>query len=78
MSRPADGRKLSGARAAAVTGFAGRFPGIFAFALGAIAALAYPPLHLWPLGLGALAIIVWHIHSAPTWRSVLWRAYLFG
>ncbi|MBA4044829.1 MAG: apolipoprotein N-acyltransferase [Erythrobacter sp.] len=55
-----------------------RRPLLAALALGVIAACAYPPLHLWPLGLAALAGFVWLIHSAPNWRSALWRGWWFG
>jgi apolipoprotein N-acyltransferase len=47
-------------------------------ALGLIAACAYPPLHLWPLGLAALAGFVWLIYSAPNWRGALWRGWWFS
>lgn len=46
--------------------------------LGLIAACAYPPLHLWPLGLAALAGFVRLVYAAPTWRSALWRGWVFG
>jgi apolipoprotein N-acyltransferase len=49
-----------------------------AIALGLIAACAFPPLHLWPLGLAALAGFVWLIHTAANWRSALWRGWWFG
>jgi apolipoprotein N-acyltransferase len=49
-----------------------------AIALGLIAACAFPPLHLWPLGLAALAGFVWLIHTAPNWKSALWRGWWFG
>jgi apolipoprotein N-acyltransferase len=65
-------------RLAAVPALAQRFPALAAMALGLIAACAYPPLHLWPLGLAALAAFVWLIHSAPNWRGALWRGWLFG
>jgi apolipoprotein N-acyltransferase len=55
-----------------------RYPGWSALALGLAGACAYPPLHLWPLGLAALAGFVWLIHQAPTWRAALWRGWLFG
>ena len=46
--------------------------------LGIIAACAYPPLHLWPLGLAAIAAFVWLVHTAPGWRAALARGWLFG
>ena len=55
-----------------------RRPALAAIALGLIAACAYPPLHLWPLGLAALAGFVWLIYSAEGWRSALWRGWWFG
>lgn len=55
-----------------------RRPALAAVVLGLLAACAYPPLHLWPLGLAALAGFVWLLHTAPTWRSALWRGWWFG
>lgn len=55
-----------------------RRPALAAIALGLIAACAYPPLHLWPLGLAALAGFVWLIHTASNWRAALWRGWWFG
>lgn len=66
------------AAAGSASALAQRFPALAAIALGLIAACAYPPLHLWPLGLAALAGFVWLIHSAPTWRASLWRGWWFG
>lgn len=65
-------------RLAAAAAQAQRRPVLVAIALGILAACAYPPLHLWPLGLAALAGFVWLIHSAPTWHSALWRGWWFG
>jgi apolipoprotein N-acyltransferase len=65
-------------RLAAVPALAQRRPALAAVALGLLAACAYPPLHLWPLGLAALAGFVWLIHTAPGWRSALWRGWWFG
>lgn len=53
-------------------------PRIVIAALGAIAALGFPPLHLWPLallGLGAAAIL---IRFSGTTRSAFFRGWLFG
>ena len=58
-------------RLAALAALVQRRPALAAIALGLIAACAYPPLHLWPLGLAALAGFVWLIHSATSWRSAL-------
>jgi apolipoprotein N-acyltransferase len=65
-------------RLAAAPALARRRPALAAIALGLAAACAYPPLHLWPLGLAALAGFVWLIHTAPDWRAALWRGWWFG
>ncbi|AOL93092.1 apolipoprotein N-acyltransferase [Porphyrobacter sp. LM 6] len=65
-------------RLAAVPALAQRFPALAAIVLGLIAACAYPPLHLWPLGIAALAGFAWLIHSADNWRQALWRGWWFG
>ncbi|NCP14809.1 MAG: apolipoprotein N-acyltransferase [Sphingomonadales bacterium] len=66
------------ARLAAVAALMQRRPALAAIALGLIAACAYPPLHLWPLGIGALAGFVWLVHAAPTKRAALWIGWCFG
>lgn len=66
------------AAAAAVPALTQRRPTLAAIALGLLAACAYPPLHLWPLGLAALAGFVWLIHSAGSWRRALWWGWCFG
>jgi apolipoprotein N-acyltransferase len=65
-------------RLAAVPALARRHPALAAIALGLIGACAYPPLHLWPLGLAALAGFVWLIHSAENWKQAAARGWLFG
>lgn len=65
-------------RLAAAAALVQRRPALAAILLGLIGACAYPPLHLWPLGLAALAGFVWLIHAAPTWRSALGLGWLFG
>lgn len=65
-------------RLAAVPALAQRFPALAAIVLGLVAACAYPPLHLWPLGLAALAGFVWLIHSADNWKQALGRGWVFG
>jgi len=55
-----------------------RRPALTAVGLGLIAACAYPPSHLWPLGLAALAGFVWLLHEAPTRRAAFWRGWWFG
>ncbi|WP_285712514.1 apolipoprotein N-acyltransferase [Erythrobacter oryzae] len=66
------------AAAAKVPALVQRFPALTAIALGLITACAYPPLHLWPLGLAALAGFVWLIYSAENWKQVAARGWLFG
>ncbi|MFN4039601.1 MAG: apolipoprotein N-acyltransferase [Erythrobacter sp.] len=58
--------------------FMRRFPAWSALALGLLGACAYPPLHLWPLGVAALAGFVWLVFDAPDWRAALGRGWLFG
>lgn len=65
-------------RLAAVPAQAQRRPALAAIVLGLIAALAYPPLHLWPLGLAALAGFVWLLYSAENWKQAALRGWLFG
>jgi apolipoprotein N-acyltransferase len=65
-------------RLAALAALAQRRAAFTAIALGLIAACAYPPLHLWPLGLAALAGFVWLIYTAGSWKSALWRGWWFG
>ena len=67
-----------GAQIAAIPALLQRRSAPTAIALGLIAACAFPPFHLWPLGLAAVAGFVWLIHSAANWRSALWRGWWFG
>ena len=61
-----------------VIGFARKWPGLTSGILGIVAALGYPPVHAWWIALPALALWIAHLHSAPTWRSSLWRGWVFG
>lgn len=63
---------------AAIPALMQRRAALSAIILGLIGACAYPPMHLWPIGLAALAGFVWLIHTAPNWRSALWRGWWFG
>lgn len=65
-------------RLAAAAALVQRRPALAAIGLGLVAACAYPPLHLWPLGLAALAGFVWLIRSATSWRAAAARGWLFG
>jgi apolipoprotein N-acyltransferase len=71
-------RERLAAAAASVSAVAQRHPALAAILLGLAGACAYPPLHLWPLGLAALAGFVGLIHSADNWRQALWRGWWFG
>lgn len=53
-------------------------PGLASAILGLIVACGYPPLHGWWIALPALALFVAHIRNAPTWKSSLWRGWVFG
>lgn len=53
-------------------------PKLTAFVLGAVAALGFPPLHLWPVSLAALAAFIWLVHQSPSWSSALGRGWWFG
>ena len=55
-----------------------RFPGSTSLLLGALAALGYPPLKLWPLALLAMGLAVFHLTRTAHWRGALWRGWLFG
>lgn len=55
-----------------------RYPRLVALSLGFMGAVAYPPIHLWPIGLLCVAGLVWHIREAPNWRAALGRGWLFG
>jgi apolipoprotein N-acyltransferase len=70
--------KTPAARLAAIPALMQRRPALAALLFGLLAACAYPPLHLWPLGLAALAGFVWLIRTASDWRAALWRGWWFG
>ncbi|WP_284123686.1 apolipoprotein N-acyltransferase [Parerythrobacter aestuarii] len=46
--------------------------------LGAIAALGFPPLKLWPLALLAMGLAVVLISRSADWKAALLRGWLFG
>jgi apolipoprotein N-acyltransferase len=54
------------------------FPALLSLLLGAIAALGFAPLELWPLTLVGLAGWLLLVHAAPSGRAALWRGWLFG
>ncbi|NCP19292.1 MAG: apolipoprotein N-acyltransferase [Erythrobacter sp.] len=53
-------------------------PRIALLGLGALAALGFPPYHLWPLALAALGGAAILIRFSPTVRSAFFRGWLFG
>lgn len=61
-----------------VATFAAAWPGLSAALIGLVAACGFPPLHAWWVALPALALLVAHIRSAPTWRGAAWRGWMFG
>lgn len=71
-------RERLAAAAASACALAQRFPALAAIVLGLVGACAYPPLHMWPLGLAALAGFVWLIATATSWQQALWRGWWFG
>jgi apolipoprotein N-acyltransferase len=50
----------------------------FAFLAGAMGALGFAPLNLWPLTLVAFATLLWLLETAPRLRSALGRGWWFG
>jgi apolipoprotein N-acyltransferase len=76
----ADTRLSSGASppVRSATQLATRWPGLTSAALGAVAALGFPPIHAWWIALPALALWILHLRAAPNWRASLWRGWTFG
>ncbi|SEM78263.1 Apolipoprotein N-acyltransferase [Sphingomonas gellani] len=54
------------------------YPALSCILLGAVAALGFAPLDLWPLTLLGLAGWMLLVHGAPTGRQALWRGWLWG
>ncbi|MES2754171.1 MAG: apolipoprotein N-acyltransferase [Pseudomonadota bacterium] len=55
-----------------------RFPAALSLFLGALAALGFAPLEVWPLTVACLAAWLWLVHDAPTLRQALLRGWVFG
>lgn len=55
-----------------------RFPRWSAAILGLISATGFQPLHLWPLGLAAMAVFIWLIYKQESGKRVFLLAWLFG
>ena len=62
----------------AFLGFARRHPNWTALVLGALAALGFPPLHLWPLAIAAMGAFALLVFDSPTRKSAFLRGWLFG
>ncbi len=62
----------------AFLGFARRHPNWTALALGALAALGFPPLHLWPVAVAAMGAFALLVFDSPTPRNAFLRGWLFG
>ena len=74
-------RQISGAVAVAATRLADFLharPRFAAIALGLVAATGFQPLHLWPLGLAALAGLVWLIYRQSSGKRAFLVGWLFG
>lgn len=52
--------------------------GLLALFLGVVAATGFQPLGLWPLALAAVAVFIWQISKAESWRRAAWLGWLFG
>ncbi len=55
-----------------------RYPALLSLAFGALAALGFAPMQLWPVALVAVAGWMRLVHDAPGLRAALWRGWLFG
>ena len=74
---PAPG-KSSSAMLTQLAAILDRHKRLTALALGAVAALGYPPLYLWPLALAAMAGFVWLAWRSAGPRSAFLHGWLFG
>lgn len=53
-------------------------PRLFALALGAVSATAFPPLGLWPIGLLSLAGLIAILREANSWKQAAVLGWMFG
>ena len=58
--------------------FVDRFPKTLSLALGALAALGFPPLKLWPVALLAMGLMIRLLMRSEGWRKALLFGWLFG
>lgn len=49
-----------------------------AFGIGAVGALGFAPLNLWPLLLIAFVLLIWLLDGTPSAREALWLGWCFG
>ena len=56
----------------------GRSSAFIAFALGAVSALAFAPVGLWPLMLAAFALLYRLLNDAQSRKRAMWIGWLFG
>ncbi len=56
----------------------GQYPKMSAGLLGALAATGFPPLHLWPLTILAIALFAWLVFESESWKQAAFRGWLFG
>lgn len=61
-----------------LAGYLAKFPYWSALALGLVAALGYPPLHLWPLAIVGMAAFTWLLWQRPNAKSAFLAGWLFG
>ena len=54
------------------------WPRLAALAFGLLAALGFPPIHAWPLGLISTAGLVWLVSRAASRRRAFALGWLFG
>ncbi|QYJ07098.1 apolipoprotein N-acyltransferase [Qipengyuania flava] len=59
-------------------GLARSHPALAALALGALSALGFQPLHLWPIGLAAIGSFGWLAWQASSLRRAMMLGWLFG
>ena len=60
------------------SGAVNRYPALFSLLLGAIAALGFAPLEVWPLTLAGFAGWLLLVHAAPDRRAAALRGWAFG
>lgn len=53
-------------------------PRLFALALGALSAVAFPPLGLWPIGIVSVACLIVILQRSQSWKHAALTGWLFG